>query len=155
MFRTYWDMKVSQAKENAAAIKTEMAQAEAQIERLVNRIVEATNDRAIGALENRIGELEQRKLLLAEREANSALPQPSFNECLELSLQFLANPYKIWASGAFEIKRMVLKLVFPEGLHYDRNNGYRTPAKASVFSVFSPNPGKFLPDLGDGAAGEN
>lgn len=69
-------MKVSQAKENAAAIKTEMA----QTEKLVDRIVQATNGRAISAPENRLGELEQRKLVLTERAANSTLPQPNFNE---------------------------------------------------------------------------
>ncbi|MEO1046393.1 MAG: recombinase family protein [Pseudomonadota bacterium] len=150
-FRIYWSTRVSQDKENAAAIKTEIARADAQIDKLVNRIVEATNDRAIGALENKIGELEQRKLVLAEQAAKTDAPQPDFNESLELPLRFLANPYNIWLSGVFELKRLVIKLVFSEPLQYARESGYRTPKTAIAFSALGGNSGSFLPDLQNGA----
>ncbi len=151
MFRTYWEIKIAQAKENASAITSEIKDAETQIAKLVDRIVKISNEDAISAIENKIGELEQRKLILAEKAANHAAPQPPFKESLELSLRFLANPYNIWASGVFELKRLVLKLVFVEPLRYDRESGYRTPQTAIVFSALGAKSGLFLPDLCNGA----
>jgi len=150
MARIYWNMKLSQATENAQAIKADIATTDQQIDRLVDRIVEATNDRAIGAIENKIAGLEEHKLILAEKSANSALSQPPFNEALELSWRFIANPYNIWTSGKFHLKRLVLKLVFSEPLTYDRNEGYRTPPTSIVFSALQGNSGQFLADLGNG-----
>lgn len=155
MFRTYWDQKVKQASDNTKAIKADLRKTEEQIGKLISRIVETANERIIGALENRIDELEQRKLILAERAQNAALPPPCFEETLELSLRFLANPYKIWASGVFNLKRLVLRLVFIEPLFYDRQNGYRTPVTALPFKALGQKSGSFLPDLKNGAAREN
>lgn len=155
MFRTYWDMKVAQAKDNAAAIKTEIKDADAQIAKLVDRIVNVTNESAITALEIKIGELEKRKLILAEQAVKTSAAQPPFKESLELSLRFLANPYNIWTSGVFELKRLVLKLVFLEPLQYDRESGYRTAKTAIAFSALGGKSGLFLPNLNYGAAGEN
>ena len=141
----YWNRKVNQSRENAAVIHEEIKRADAQIEKLVNRIVEATNDRAIGALEGKLGELEQRKLVLTEQAANSTAPRPTFNESLELSRKFLANPCNIWISGIFELKRLVLGFVFPEALEYHRKSGYRTPKTSISFSALGGS-GMFLPD---------
>lgn len=155
MARIYRNRKAAQAKDYAAAIRTEIRQADAQIEKLVNRIVNLTNENAVGALENKIAELEQRKLILAEKAANSTAPQPSLGQSIELSLRFLANPYNIWTSGIFELKRLVLKLVFSEPLEYDKFGGYRTPKTSITFSALGGNLGQFLPEFCDGAAGEN
>lgn len=155
MFKAYWAIKVSQAKDSAAAIKTEIARADAQIDKLVNRIVNLTNEKAVSALENKIGTLEQRKLVLAEQATQLQAPQPDFNESIELPLRFLANPYNIWLSGAFEMRRLVLKLVFSEPLQYSRDGGYRTPQTAIAFSALGGDLGEFSPKFRDGAAGEN
>lgn len=155
MFRTYWDMKVRQTKENAAAIQSDLRQTEQQVQKLIGRIIETTNDRVIDALENKIDDLEQQKLVLAEQAANITLPQPPFDETLELSLRFLANPYKIWGSGMFKMKRLVLRLVFCEPLSYCRQNGYRTPKTSLPFKLLGQKTDRFLPDLENGAAREN
>jgi len=151
MAHVYWDQKASQTKENTAAITAEIKHAETQIDKLVERIVETTNERVIGALENKIADIEKRKLILAEQAADCASPQPTLNESLELPLRFLANPYNIWASGMFELKRLVLKLVFPHHISYDRENGYRTPKTSLLFSALGGKSGNFLPDLCNGA----
>ncbi|MCJ2187904.1 hypothetical protein [Novosphingobium beihaiensis] len=150
MFRTYWDMKVARANENAQAIKAEIAETELQIGKLVNRIVETNNDSVARALENKISELERHKLLLTEKAADSARPPPPFEENLELALRFLASPYKIWSSGVFEIRRLVLRIVFSEHLSYDRFDGYRTPKLSLPFRALGPEIGQFLPELRNG-----
>lgn len=155
IFRLYWDKKVVNAAANAKAIRADIIESEKQIQKLVSRIVETTNDRVINALENRIDELERKKLVLAEQTEKTALPQPSFEETIELSLNFLSNPHKIWTSGAFNLKRLVLKLVFSEPLLYNREQGYRTPKTSLPFNILGENTGCFLPEMFNGAAGEN
>ena len=39
-------------------------------------------------------------------------PDHSFDEMFELSMRFLATPYKIQEKGDFEVKQTVLGLVF-------------------------------------------
>ena len=67
MCRVYREMRIGRAEANKKALEAQMQETEDQIGKLVNRIVEASNDRAIGAIENKIGELEQQKLILAEK----------------------------------------------------------------------------------------
>lgn len=155
MFKKYWNTKVEQAKDHVEVIKTDMQDAEQQISKLVDRIVSTTNDRAIAALENRIGELEKQKLILAEKAQESTVPQPTFNEKLELSLQFFANPHKLWSSGKFELQRLVLKLVFKEPVRYCKKQGTRTPKTSLPFNALGGNMVEFSSLIFDGAAGEN
>lgn len=53
-------------------------------------------------------------------------PAKSFDEALRTALDFLSNPWNLWASGQLEHRRTVLKLVFVERLNYVRDNGFRT-----------------------------
>ncbi len=150
MCRVYREMKIGRAEANKKALEAQMQETEDHIAKLVNRIVEASNERAIGAIENKIGELEQQKLILAEKAAKSAQHAPTLNDNLELAWAFLANPYSIWQKGVFDLKRLVLKLVLSEPLAYDRFEGYRTPSTALVFSALGRNSGQNFPDLGNG-----
>ncbi len=155
MCRVYREMKTGRAEANKKALEAQMQETEDKIGKLVNRIVEASNDRAISALENKIGELEQQKLILAEKAAKSANPAPTLNDNLELAWGFLANPYNIWQKGVFDLKRLVLKLVLSEPLAYNRNEGYRTPRTALVFSALVGNSGQNFADLGNGGRGKD
>ncbi len=155
MFKKYWNMKVEQAKTHTEVIKAEIKDAELQISKLVDRIVNTTNDRAVAALEDRIGELEKQKLILAEKVQETTAPQPTFNEKLELSLKFFANPYKLWDSGKFELRRLVLKLVFKEPVRYCKKQGTRTPATSLPFNVLGGNMAEISAQMLDGAAERN
>lgn len=155
MARVYWEQKVGQSKKNREAIKAEIKRIDAKIDQMVDKIVEITNARAITALENKIASLEDQKLILAEQASKAGAPQPTFKESLELPLRFFANHYNIWASGVFELRRLVLKLAFSQPPEYDRETGYRTPETSCIYRVFSPKSGQFLPVLENGAAGEN
>ena len=154
MFRNYWNTKAERAKSSVTLIKAEIEEAEQQIAKLVDRIVETTNNRVLNALENRIDELEKQKLILAEKAQKAARPQPTFDEILELSLNLLANPYKMWVSGDFNLRRLVLRLVFSEPITYRRNEGFRTAPTSLPFRMLAGNLADFSLNLKDGAAGE-
>jgi hypothetical protein len=71
--------------------------------------------------------LEREKLLLTEKQANSAHPRRSFEEMFELALGFLASPSNLWRKGEFVQRRLVLKLTFAQNLCYCRKEGFLNP----------------------------
>jgi Putative transposase len=86
----------------------------------------------VTAYEKRIRELEQRKIVLAERIANCGRPLRDFDESLRTSLDFLRNPWNLWNSERLESKRAVLKLAFAGRLAYTRNDGFGTPDRVGI-----------------------
>ena len=101
----------------------------------MDRIVESQNDRVTKAYEERIAKLEREKIRLEEAIANSGKSKHTFEELFELSMSFLANPWKIWVSEDFALRRMVLRLAFAERIAYSRKTGLRTPKKAYPFKA--------------------
>ena len=131
MFRDGWNLMQDQVFSNAKTFKDDVKKTEKQIEQLIERTLDATNSRVIGAYEKRIDDLERKKLILAEKASNTSKSVHSFDEMFELSLQFLANPYRIWSSGRFTFKRLVLKMAFSEPLTYSRKERRLN----SIFSI--------------------
>ena len=99
---------------------------EKEIENFLDRIVGASNANVVKAYEAKIEKLEQQRLVLDEKLQGNEHSNGRFEDFIELSLRFLANPWNIWKSGRFTLKRMVLRLAFSERLAYSRNEGYRT-----------------------------
>ncbi|MCF6344216.1 MAG: hypothetical protein L3J15_06015 [Devosiaceae bacterium] len=104
-----------------------MSQNDKQLEQLLDRIVEAENPTVINAYEKRVAKLEKDKLLIAEKLQNLDNPRHGFDELFELSLKFLSNPWKLWASGQIHLRKTVLRLAFAQRMAYQKNKGFRTP----------------------------
>ena len=92
MFRDIWDQRLAQSQEVLRTGKRQLADVDKQIDTLLNRIMSATSDAVIAAYEQKISELEKNKVRLQDQMANRAPQKDKFDEMLELSLQFLANP---------------------------------------------------------------
>ena len=135
MFRYAWDARRHQARDIASTGRQQVRELEKQMDALLNRVLDATNSAVIRKYEDRIGELERQKVVLAEQIANQAEPKQSFEEKLEPVLTFLANPWKIWESGNIHLRRTVLKLAFAERIQYCRIQGPRTPKIALPFKA--------------------
>jgi site-specific DNA recombinase len=108
---------------------------------LLDRIVDAKSQTVFEAMEQRIDLLSVEKLALAEKIAHSGSPQRSFDDSLRTALTFLANPWKLWASGRLDHQRAVLKLAFSSNLQYDRNSGFRTAEMTSPFKALADSSG--------------
>jgi len=134
MFRQAWDIQADKAKEYVSVYRKQLSGLEKEINQLLDRILDASSPRVVQAYEKRIDELENQKLVLEEKLQKSTAPKHSFEEILELSVKFLTNPYKIWASGRFNLRRMMLKLVFADRLLYCKKEGYRTEKITLIFS---------------------
>lgn len=135
MFKRAWEARLSQVKDAARATKRQIADADAQIEALLSRIMQASNDAVIGAYESKITELEKSKVRMAENLADRASKPKRYEDFLELSLKFLSSPWKIWESGDKNLRRIVLRLGFSGGFSYHRIEGPRTPKIALPFKA--------------------
>ena len=135
MFRDAWDMRGAHAFDAAKGIKADIKRMEKQIEQLLDRIVDASNDSVVSAYEKRIAKLEREKLLAEEKIAQSGKPRHTFEESFEHAIQFLSNPWNIWIKSDLALKKTVLRLAFLEPLPYCRERGLRTPNLALPFKA--------------------
>ena len=99
MFHAAWNGRSEQLKKSTASVKRQITEAEKQIDSLLARIINATNDSVIGAYEEKIARLEKTKVRLQDSMIHQPPKQGRLEEMLEYSLLFLANPWKLWDSG--------------------------------------------------------
>jgi DNA invertase Pin-like site-specific DNA recombinase len=123
MLRDLWTAQLSQAEAMAATLERDLEAMESKIGQVVDAAVEVTNPRVLAAYERRIEMMEREKLILREKALKSRQPPGKFEELLELSIQFLSSPRKIWETQRFSLQRLVLKLCFSAPLSYDRATG--------------------------------
>ena len=135
MLRKWWDYLGEQSGMQAKAAANRVADIDAQIRKLLDRILDANSATVIVAFEQRIEQLETEKLVAKEKAANSGRPKSSFDDTLRTALAFLSNPWNLWASERLEERRMVLKLSFADRLRYSRENGFRTANLSLPFKV--------------------
>ena len=135
MFRKAWDAISTRAQENKLAAAKQLKDIDRDITKTLDRILDASNTTVIARYEAHIAELEKRHALMAETAAKKGKPKASYEEQLELSLRFLANPWKLWETGHIALRRTVLKLAFTEPVRYCRNEGARTPTVALPFKA--------------------
>ena len=139
MFRDCWNRQFERAEAAASALRDQARALEDKIAALVDRTVEAGNPRVIAALETRIEALEREKLVLEEKAGRAPGPVQRFEAVFEHTLDFLANPCKLWDSGRLDLQRTVLKLTFCDFLAYDRESGFRTPKTTLPFNILGVN----------------
>ena len=133
MFEDLWNHRLATAEARGGGLESELTKIERDVEQFLDRIAQAQLPSVIAAYENRIRQLEERKIELNEKIANCGRPLRNFDEALRTSLDFLANPWNLWASERLEHKKAVLKLAFADRLTYVRNEGFRTPNLAIPF----------------------
>ena len=137
MMRDIWDRRLANAQAEAKALGAQLIKIDRQVSQLLERILDASVPSVIAAYEERVRKLEEDKIVIKERMANCGQPASTFDETLRTSLDFLANPWNLWASGDLGARRTVLKLTFARRLEYARNEGLRTPEMALPFKVLS------------------
>ena len=138
MFSNRWDMELQSVQEAAMHYGAKAKQLEAEIGKVVDRMIDVSNPRALKAFEDRIEALEQEKLVALEKASKKPLPLRPFAEMFELSMQFLSNPYKLWENGTADVRKLVVRLAFGKPLTYDRETACLNSEKSSIF--------KFLED---------
>lgn len=101
-----------------------------------------TSRSAICHYEKRIEQLDREKIVLTERASKAVLPQERLEDCIELALEFVSNPWNFYQNGGPDERRAVLKLAFAEPLRYGQNGAYGTPKFSFPFLYLSEKSGK-------------
>ena len=135
MFEDAWALKEETFREEQLERKAQLKAVEKEIDQTLDKIMEAENKSVIRAFEKRIDKLEQQKIVLSEKLSNSPSQQRGKRECMELSLQFLANPWIIYRNGSHAVRQTVLRLAFAEPLTYCPKEAYGTPKISFPFKV--------------------
>ena len=133
MFKDAWEMRLGQAVEAAKTLKSNVTEVEKQIEKLLDRLVGASNESVVSAYEKRISKLEREKALAEEKllkQANLPIPLRSRSRH---AMTFLSSPWNIWRNPDLVGKKVILRPAFLEPLTYRRNEGLRAPNLAFPF----------------------
>ncbi len=118
-------------------LEKQLKDVDRQIESLLDRIVDATSAPVVSAYEARIEKLERQKFVLAERVETIVPPKGRLEDCIELALNFLANPWNIYKNGKFKLRQTVLRLIFSEPLEYGHNGVCGTPVLSFPFKYLA------------------
>jgi len=124
MFKDAWSLRLTESHQHKDQITAQLRETEKQVEALLERIVESDNPIVIRAYEAKIGKLERKRLLLAEKALQTVPAKGRLEEFIEPALNFLANPWCLYENGSLAFKRTVLRLTFSEPLSYSRKKGY-------------------------------
>ena len=131
-----WQKRSVAAKTRQSTLKVELTKLEKSIDQLMDRIVASDNPKLISAYEFRIEKLEEEKALMSEKVEKTVTPITTFEGTFRTACEFLTNPWKLWTSELLEHKRMLLRMVFPERIAYDRKTGFRTASIAQPLKLF-------------------
>ena len=142
MLEDAWEMRISEAEGVKAELDKELIEVNGKIESLLDRIVEATNPLVISAYEARIERLEREKIVIAEGASKAPLSEGRLDDSVELALEFLSNPWKLYENGDFTTRRAVLKMAFSEPIRYAHNGAYRTPKFSFPFRYLAEDNGQ-------------
>ncbi len=135
LFKDLWEQRAKAMKDQGKSMKAELSQIERKIAQLMDRLVEADSESVIRAYEKRIGDLETDRMVMREKIEKCGKPLATYEDTFEHSMEFLANPWKIWENVQIEYCQTVLKLAFADQLAYDRENGFRTPEISLPFKA--------------------
>ena len=118
-------------EDNAASLKYNLKALNEKIEKIEERFVLGEID---GDLYQKfIGKFREDKEGIEQEIENSNLKSSNLENYINQSLKLLANLNNIWASGNYNTKQNLQKLLFPNGIVYDRENDEVRTSKVNVF----------------------
>ena len=132
-----WDMRLAEAKGAKDELGRQLKAIEAQIDQLLDRVIEATNPSVVKRYESKIDELERQRIILNERREKILPPKGRLEDCIELTLRFLSSPWYLYENGSYALRQTVLRLAFAEPLRYSPEGVYRTPTFTFPFKVLA------------------
>ncbi|TDF42444.1 recombinase [Alteromonadaceae bacterium M269] len=135
MFRLHWDDIDNRKAQDRLNAESELLDLEIEKERIIDKIINVNNLEVTRTLEDRLQKMELDKLALQEKISKCGTQTGNYDKSFRTAMSFLENPHKLWASEQYEHKRAVIQLAFSERLVYDRNQGFRTAAKAEPFRL--------------------
>ncbi len=135
MFTDLWAARLQGAQARKVKIKGELAVIDSKTGQIMDRLLQSDSHALITAYENQVRKLEEQRIALTEELERGCGPVKPFDEMFRTACAFLANPWKLWASGVLEHRRTLLRLAFPGRVAFCRIEGFRTAEIALPFRV--------------------
>lgn len=110
-----------------------------KIRMFLDRIGKTENEMTIKTYEKELEKLTQEEQTLENQIKVMKGSRPDFGTALDITFQFLKNPYVYWKKDDLKAKHLVLKLVFSDRLTYERGLGFRTANLSLPLRVFELN----------------
>lgn len=123
-----WNARLQDFRGIIEKHQQDLEEVEKAIKRLCTKVLETDSKVVLKTYEEKIEELNTRKLRLGSRiEADTKnLASYDFETATRTVFDFIKNPSQMWQSGKIEVRRIVLRLVFREPLVYHRKKGFGT-----------------------------
>ena len=139
IFEKLWARRAMEFEERRKALKANLSQINGELDALVERVLNASQQTLIDAYERKIADLEQRKCVQQDKleryDAQNPTKSENFEDAYRTALAFLSSPWILWNSDRIQDKKAVLKLAFASPLTYHRKEGYRTMSLSLPFKV--------------------
>lgn len=135
IFNDLWEQRNKTKHNEAKTVKEELRIVERKAEKLLELILESGESVLVTTYKNKLRDLENQKAVLGDKIKHCGTTMPDFDQTFRTSLEFFANPHKLWASHRLEDKRKALELVFDQKLPYDRKAGFRTTPYSLPFGI--------------------
>ena len=98
-----------------------------------NKISEADKDRKLAEVDNDITKIELRRAEITDDIKDK-------EQVIDNALLFMSNPASFWNLAPIEVKRRIQDAIFPDGLVYDCDKGFRTAKLAESYLLIQKIP---------------
>lgn len=139
MFKDLWSFQGQTNAERVKRLKGQITKIDTDMSKLVDKLIDSNNALVVQKIEDKIEQMEQKKLAIVQKYENLGKPKRGYSEMFELALTFLSSPWNIWEKGSFLDRRNVLKLAFKGRIPYTRENGFSNPKISIPFKVLGSN----------------
>ncbi len=131
-----WSKKVSEADKQRNNSENALDDVRAKIRNILDRLSKTDNDNLVRTYEKEIEKLTNEEQILENQSQVMRSRKPDFGTALDITFNFLKNPYLYWMKDDLKSKHLVLKLVFEDRIIYDRENGFGTANLSLPLRVF-------------------
>ncbi|KKR79229.1 MAG: Site-specific recombinase [Candidatus Nomurabacteria bacterium GW2011_GWA2_40_9] len=134
-----WDKRLAEVDSVKKNHENNLDEVRAKIRMYLDRIGKTENETLIKTYEKEIEKLTNEEKILENQVQVMRGSKPEFGTALDLTFNFLKNPYVYWVKDDLKSKHLVLKLVFSDRLVYERGKGFGTAKLALPLRVFELN----------------
>jgi site-specific DNA recombinase len=137
MLKDLWEDRSALANASTKSLNADLKKLDQKSDRIFERLLEANNPTLINKYEGELRRIDEMKAVLTSKSGDFGTPLANFEDTYRTALEFLANPWKLWASEQLSDKRILLRLAFSGRISYHRENGYRTADLSLPFKVLT------------------
>ncbi len=134
-----WNKRLADVDNLKKNHENSLDEVRSKIRNLLDRLSKIDNENLIKTYEKEIGKLTEEEQILENQAQVMRSRKPDFGTALDITFNFLKNPYLYWKKDDLKSKHLVLKLVFEDKIIYNRETGFGTAKLSLPLRVFELN----------------